>query len=354
MGDDKDDSLLLRFYEPKRPDVHSTAASVLAQSLEALQRLVYLVAMRRNGRTPGRRIRPSVEFQSQYRLVCDVPETGSYRSPVRVEGGGLFAPEEARNVVKEIETILTAIGKSDEDAFVMAVQDETWRQYYLDALTRLSPHASTRIELEISHIKGNILVDTAGARPFIDRLARAPSRVSVRGSLIGEFKRIDFMRQEITVRHRQTGRDLCCNYKPHVEESLLDHPRDLLLVFGTVTRDPEGMPVSIDSVDHIEPVNLESEEIEAVIVGNLRVVPKEKISAEVSFDETDAVYIAAIPELGISVFSEKREDLRDALNDEITLLWKRYAAAPDEKLTRAAQALKQRMLDAFHGENNAA
>ncbi len=116
----------------------------------------------------------------------------------------------------------------------------------------------------------------------------------------------------------------------------------------------EGMPVSIDSVDHIEPVNLESEEIEAVIAGNLRIVPKEKISAEVSFDEIDSVYIAAIPEPGVSVFSEKREDLRDALDDEIALLWKRYAAAPDEKLTHTAQALKQRMLDVFQGEENAA
>lgn len=47
MGDDKDHSLFLRFYELKRPDVHFTSALVLAQSLDALQRLVYLVAMRR-------------------------------------------------------------------------------------------------------------------------------------------------------------------------------------------------------------------------------------------------------------------------------------------------------------------
>lgn len=353
MGDDMDDSLFLRFYEPKRPDVHSTAASVLAQSLDALQRLVYLVAMQREGWTPRQRVRPPAGLQSRYRLVCNLPQPGSFVSPVRIEGNGLLASGDIGAVVKVIDVLLTAIGKSDENAFITVVPDETWQRYYLDTLARIVPHSLSGIELEISHIE-RVLVDTTKARPFIDRLARTPSRISVRGSLIGEFKRIDFMRQEITVRHRQTGRDLSCNYEPHVEESLLHHPRDLLLVFGTVTRDHEGMPVSIDSVDHIEPVNLESEEIEAVIAGNLRVVPKEKISAEVSFDETDAVYIAAIPDLGISVFSEKREDLRDALDDEIALLWKRYAAAPDEKLTRAAQVLKQRMLDTFHGEDNAA
>jgi len=353
MGDDKDNNLLLRFYEPKRPDVHSTAASVLAQSLDALQRLVYLVAMRRDGRIPGRRIRPPAEFQSRYRLICNLPVPGSYVSPVRIEGVGLLSQEETTAVANEIDVVLTAIGKIDENAFVAAVPDEIWRRYYLDTLARIAPNASSGVELEISD-KERILVNTSSARPFIDRLARAPSRVSVRGSLVGEFKRIDFMRQEITILHKETGRELGCRYEQHVEESLLDHPRDLLLVFGTVTRDADGRPQSIDSVDHIEPVNLDPEEIEPVIVGNIQVIPKEKISAEVSFDETDTVYIATIPALGISVFAEKREGLREALDDEIALLWKRYAAASDEKLTRASQALKQRMLDAFRGGVHAA
>lgn len=353
MGDDKDKGLLLRFYEPKRPDAHTTSASVLAQSLDALQRLVYLIAMRRNGRIPGRRIRPPAEFQTRYRLVCNLPKPGSYISPVRIEGVDLLSQEETAAVANEVDVLLTAVGKNDENAFAKTVPDETWRRYYLDSIARIVPPLSSGTELEISGMKG-VLVDTSKVRPFIDRLARAPFHVSVRGSLVGEFKRIDFMRQEITILHKETGRELGCRYEQHVEESLLDHPRDLLLVFGTVTRDADGRPQSIDSVDLIEPVNLDPEEIETVNVGNIKIVPKEKILAEVSFDETDTVYIATIPAIGISVFAEKREGLREALDDEIALLWKRYATAPDDKLTRASQALKRRILDAFRGDEHAA
>jgi hypothetical protein len=353
MGSDQDNNLKLRFYDPKEPDAPSTAASALAQSLEALQRLVHLVAMRREGRTPGKRIRPSADIQARYRLICDLPQRGSYISPVRVEGADLLAREGTHAVVAEIDALLSAVAAHDERALGEAVPDETWRRFYLDALERIVPQPITGVELEIMR-GARILVNTIHARPFVERLARAPSRKSVRGSVIGELKRIDFLKQEITIRHRETGRDLSCLYESHVEESLLDHPRDLLLVFGTVTRDAEGRPLSIEDVDHIEPVNLDPEPIEEIIVENLHIVPLEPISADVSFDEEDAVYLASISSVGVSVFAEKRDSLREALHDEIVILWKRYASASDDKLTRAARALKRRVLEAFRGDVDAA
>jgi hypothetical protein len=346
MGSDQDVKLKLRFYDPKEPNAHSTVASALAQSLEALQRLVHLVAMRREGRAPGKR--PSADIQARYRLICDLPQCGSYISPVRVEGADLLAREGTHAVVVEIDALLSAIGASNERALSEAVPDETWRRFYLDALERIVPQPITGVELEIMR-GARILIDTIYARPFVERLARASSRKSVRGSVIG-----DFLKQEITIRHRETGRDLSCLYESHVEESLLDHPRDLLLVFGTVTRDADGRPLSIEDVDHIEPVNLDPEAIEEIIADNLRIVPLEPISAGVSFDEEDAVYIASISSLAVSVFAERRDSLREALRDEIVILWKRYASAPDDKLTRAARALKRRVLEAFRGDVDAA
>jgi hypothetical protein len=44
-----------------------------------------LTAMRREGRTPGRRIRPSADLQARYRLFCDAPLPGSFISPVGAE-----------------------------------------------------------------------------------------------------------------------------------------------------------------------------------------------------------------------------------------------------------------------------
>ncbi|MBK8908482.1 MAG: hypothetical protein IPM60_11425 [Rhodospirillales bacterium] len=237
--------------------------SALVHSLDALQRLIHLIAMRRDGRTPGRRIRPSADIQNRYRLVCEIPKTGSYIAPVRFEGGDLLSPADTATVLTELDALLSAVGAENEGAFIAAIPDDTWRRFYLEALDRLSPPPTTGAELEISHA-GKTLFETRQSRSFVERLVRAPTKQVVRGSVVGEFKKIDFSRQEITIRHTQTGRDLSCLYEAYVEESLLEHPRDQLLVFGTVTRDEKGLPVSIENVDHIEPVDLESISVGAI------------------------------------------------------------------------------------------
>ncbi len=346
-------TLYLRFFEPKRPEVTSAPVSALVHSLDALQRLVHLIAMRRERRAPGRRIRPSADIQNRYRLVCEIPKTGSYIAPVRFEGGDLLSPADAAVVLMELDALLSAVGAENEGAFGAAVPDDTWRRFYLEALDRLSPPPTTGAELEISRA-GKTLFETTRSRSFVERLVRAPTKQAVRGSVVGEFKRIDFSRQEITIRHRQTGRDLTCLYEAYVEDSLLEHPRDLLLVFGTVTRDDKGLPLSIEDVDHIEPVDLEPISVSAIIFDGRTVSPIEALTASVSFDESDALFLAEIDQLGLSVCGETREMLMAAIEDEIAVLWTRYACEQDEKLTPAALVLKARVLAAFQESSDAA
>ena len=346
------DDLQLRFVDTRRPDSHTVAADVLAQSLEAFQRLVSLVAMRQEGRTPGQRVRPSVDIQARYRLVCDLPKLGSFLVPVRIEGADLLSIDEISKVMPELSAVLRTAGNNDDQAFNALVSDDTWRRFYIDAIGKLVPKQSTGIELEVKN-GSQVLLNTDAARKFVEQASRSLPIKSARGAIIGEFKRIDFSKREITIRHQKTAKDLTCIYETYVEESLLEHPRDLLLVFGSVTRDSEGRPISIEDVDHIEPIDLEPETIPEFVSRNQLVSPKEVLLASVSFDENDVVYVASISALGISVFAENRAALSDALVDELSLLWRRYAIAPDDKLTRAAQALKNRILDSFIGVLNA-
>lgn len=348
-----DQTLQLRFFEPKRPQVASAPATALVHSLDELQRLVHLIAMRREGRAPGRRIRPSADIQNRYRLVCEVPTAGSYIVPVRIEGAELLAQTDTAAVFADLEELLSAVGAEDEAAFRAAAPDNTWRRFYLEALDRLSPPPISRAELEITYA-GKPLVETPQLRVFVERLVRASSKQGIRGSVVGEFKKIDFSRREITIRHKDTSRDLTCVYEDHVQQSLLEHPGDLLLVLGTVTRDEKGLPVSIEDVDPIEPVDLEDIPIGLVPVGDRALTPTEPLSASVSFDEADALYLAEVESLGLSVCGETREMLNAAIEDDIVVLWSRYASAPDEKLTRAALALKARVRATFRETSDAA
>lgn len=344
MADDEE--LSLKFYERGRPEVHSVAAVALAQSLDAFQRLVHLTAMRREGRTPGRRVRPTSDIQARYRLVCDLPRPGSFVAPVRLNEHDLLTPSDSALILGEVGELLAAVGRQDENWILKALPDPVWRRFSLDAIERLAPPASTDTELEIQRA-GVRIVDTGASRTFVERLTRDTTKSKMRECVIGQFKKIDFVTRQITIRHMRTGRDLSCSYEPLVEETLLDHPRDTLLVFGTVTRDASGQPESIGEVDHIEVVDEDPLSISAVQVGNDTIEPTEPILADVKFDEAESLYTATLLNLSVSTFAETREGLADAVESELALLWRRYATADDGRLTPAAQTLKKRMQKAF-------
>ena len=108
------DPLSLRFYEPAKPGAHTVPAAALAQSLDALQRVIHLLAMRQEGRAPGRRIRPSAELQARYQLVCELPGPGSFVAPVHIAGAGLLSTTEIPAVMGELSKVLAAVGKTSE------------------------------------------------------------------------------------------------------------------------------------------------------------------------------------------------------------------------------------------------
>ncbi|MGZ9083661.1 MAG: hypothetical protein ACXW3U_16430, partial [Rhodoplanes sp.] len=121
----------------------------------------------------------------------------------------------------------------DEAALAAVAPDEVWRRFYLEALDRLSPPPISGTELEITHA-GKSVLRTPESRIFVERLVRSTTMRSSRGSVVGKFKKVDFSGREITIRHKETSRDLTCVYEDFVEQSLLEHPRDLLL-FGSFT-----------------------------------------------------------------------------------------------------------------------
>lgn len=82
-------------------------------------------------------------------------------------------------------------------------------------------------------------------------------------------------------------------------------------------------------------------------MGKRALIPIEPLYASVSFDESDSLYRAEIESLGISFHAVNQALLKTVLEGYIAVLWSRYACAPDEKLTRAARALKSRLKAAF-------
>lgn len=346
-----DDTLALRFVDTADPARKAVPAAALAQSLDALQRLALLLGRRRDGQMPGQRFKPSRAELERYRLVCDLPRPGSFVQPVRLEGAQLLLPAETRDVLTGMARILATVGHDGGAIFEKEVNDATWRRYILDAIERLSPPPASGITLEISQ-NGRLLCTGESIRRFAEHAARRPAARG-RSAVVGELKKIDFLTHQITLRHRETGRELVCSYEDGIEPSLLEHPRELILVFGLVTRDIDGSPRSIDAVDHIEPVDLSPFKADRFLVGGAMIVIDPPLELTITFDPDAQMLVAIDPDLGIDAFGENRETLEACVRDEFVVLWQRYAEAADDALAPDSSSLKQRLLARWKVASNA-
>ena len=348
---DANQALTLQFVDTNRPEAHAAPAGAVAQSVEALQRLVLLLAMRREGHTPGKRIRPPVWLQQRYRLVLEIPQPGSYALPVRLQGAELLSEIEGDKILDELDRILTAGENEDDSAFGAAVPDLTWQRFLLDGMERLAPHSQFGVELTLFR-GGRPLCHASRLKPFADRLLRAPTDKE-RTAIVGKLVEIDFESKSVTLKRRQTLEAIKCSYSEAVELSLLEHPREDVVVFGVMTRDSEGKIKKVNEVDHIEPVDLSSYSIDWLLHGTHKVRAAEQIFVSVDFDEDDVLYLAQIERLGLSTFAETREQLESAVRDELSMLWREYALANDDELTKSAQLLKRRLLETFSAGDHA-
>lgn len=347
-----DDTLQLRFTDAADAGRKVVPAAALARALDALQRLALLLGRRRDGQMPRQRFKPSRAEQERYRLVCEVPQPSSYLQPVRLEGSHLLSPTETGDVFEGLTRVLATAGRDDEAELEREISDDTWRRYILDAVERLAPPPELGVALEIAR-NGTVLCTGDSIRRFAENAARRP-RAQGHSAVVGEFKRIDFLTHQITIRHRETSRELVCTYEDGIEASLLEHPRELILVFGLVTRDADGAPLSIDAVDHIEPVDLAPIIIDGFQVDGLTVRSRPPIELAVTFDSELRLLTAIEPELGIDASGERRDDLDACVRDELVVLWKHYAQATEDALAPDALALKNRLLARWKAEGNAA
>ncbi len=69
--------------------------------------------------------------------------------------------------------------------------------------------------------------------------------------------------------------------------------------------------------------------------------------------ESHECYRAEVEELGLSISAYTRQELVEAIQDMIAVLWQEYAMEDDENLTESAAALKRRLLEDFRIVDNA-
>jgi hypothetical protein len=349
------DHLLLRFTGASA-DSQTVPAAELARALDGLQRIVHLVGMRLEGRTLSRRARPSQDVQRRFVLFCELSHSGSYEQPLRLmtPDPHLLSPDELERADADFGRFLRAIGHRDERALEDAVADPTYRRFMLDALAQAMPEPRSGMSLEVL-ANGDQLLNSTTAQAFVEDQRRPRLSAPSAGVVNGELTEIDFATRRIRLRLLGAKREITCSYEDSVEPTLLEHPRELIQVFGSVSMDSKGLPRTIEAVEFIRPIEEEeSISIDSFLVGNKTVRARRPLTISIRFDREEQLFAATLPPLEIETVGETRDDVAEGIVAELRVLWRNYVEGDEGRFTAGARVLKSSLLEAFEETPDAA
>jgi len=345
-GPDVPDTHELRFEGPNHG--HIVPAAILADALQAAQRVVHFLAMARSRMPLRRRARVPRDIELAFPVLCDVSRQGSYLQPIRIgdPSVSLLSPAETENVRADFDRVLDAAVRGDAKELADTVVDAKWRNAVLDAISRMPPRPATGFTLAVASLRGAKTFELSAALQKIEALA-LPSPAPESRTVIGSLQAIDFGEQRLTLRDPRTSRTFNCFYVDEIEPMLLENARQLIQVTGEVEVDAQGAPVKVVATTDIRPVDLDPIPLFPFEVMNRRVEPIVPRSLTPELDDSAQMFVLQDEAIGIDLAAETRAELEEMLAHELRLLWRDYALAPDELLTTNARSLKRRLLAAF-------
>ena len=161
---------------------------------------------------------------------------------------------------------------------------------------------------------------------------------------------VKLVRMERTTRSAELEyrdrRILGATYVAVVEDALLRHLEGTIQVRGNIRYDDAGEAVSIADVDEVAEVDESPMEVEEVVYRDVRHVATPPLRFDVTFHRSDAFYELQGP-FGILLSADSREDLADALEGELKMLFGEYAERDPGNMTSDARKLRDQIRTRF-------
>lgn len=352
VEEDRTDLLELRF-EGRLADQGQVPASVLTLVLQGLQRTIYLLALEEERVEVRQRERISGEIEQRYVVMCAPPKAGSLTIEASLgdPASAFFGRDEIQSVSTRFAGVCGALATKDRQALSTLLPDRTRRQRILEAMRKMVPKKGTGIRFSISNGK-TIFQSTQVERGIKSLSISGQDEESVR-IVTGSLSKIDFDGRELTLVYPPTNRELRCHYTESIEELLLENPRELIQVSGKVILDEEDHPKEIRDVDDIRELDLSPFFLSEIVLRDRVVRFRKTAVLEPSLDESKQILCLEDQTIGIDVCGFSRDELDEALTEEIDVLWHEYALASDESLSPKALELKRNLRDRIEEVVNA-
>jgi hypothetical protein len=330
------------------------------RTVNGMQQLVYILAADAESKKIDKRFRLTDEIERRFKMVCLVPQEGSYALPVSLPALNpqlnVFGANNDQ-VFGKLAQILKSVADNNSQALAGIFKNDAYYRRTLAELRSFLPKADEPWKVGFRDLhNGNqseVLLSTSAVKnveAWLEPSSAAESSMTVTGELVA----IDFDQRKISLRHPVTKKLIECFYDEELEVAMFDSRRDWVQVTGKFTLNEDGSPKTLINVSRIVPLDLTPLSLSAVTYNEQTFIFRDLLELTVELDEESSQFLCINHErLDLDVFARTREDLFDEVAIHIAFQWKTYAQCPDDRLTPEALHLKKNLLGMIEASNAA-
>ena len=313
-------------------------ADAVIASLNALQRMVLILGMRAEGRALGQRLKPTARVRREFSVVCRAPERGSHVQPFNVASqAGLFTPA-ACAARERLLASLSAFDSGEEAKLreVLPTAKERW--FMAQAAADLLPAEDADLEVTIRvGQRGRFAFKADRARKLIEKVRSGPAPSEEPEHIVGKLQAINYDQTIITLKPGRS-RSLRADYPLPIEKWLQSNVRKRMRLTGVPNINSAGEVTGFQSLSEIAELESSLPKIEEFLSSGRRVQAVAPLSLHLVYDLESRLFRVEDERLGIDTYAENIENIEAAVVEELDVLWRQYAEAPDGEL--AADALQ--------------
>ncbi|WP_454288536.1 hypothetical protein [Rhizobium arsenicireducens] len=341
------DDIQLKFDgEPVR-NLDGAPAEAVVASLSALQRMIYIIGMRADGRAISERLKPSAKVKREYSLICRAPKHGSHIQPFNIATqSGQFSPSAIAAREKLLKT-LRAFDSGDEDVVATVLPNARERWFMARAALGLIPPEGSGLEITVrAGTRGPFAFKADRARSLLRNYEVGTPPEIDEETVVGKLRAIDFARTILTIKPSQDPA-MRMDYPLPLEPWFTANVRRRLRFSGRPKFNEKGDVSSFQEVHNVTELEPTLPSITEFDFGEEIVRAHRPLSIPVTLDWQSRCFQFQEKSLGIDVFSEHYADLRKDILSELDLLWRHYAMADDDQLDPDALEVKHNLLSRF-------
>lgn len=340
-------------------DKSAVPADVLVRTVEGMQQLVYLLAADADDRTLDKRFRPSEAIQAKFKLMCLVPEVGSYALPVALTTEGMLFNLDSMSIFRKLDVLFECISKDNLDSLKDAFIDSAFKKRALVECRKLLPKAGETWQIGFQNLSGakedraERFIGSQHHRQidkWLEMFTQAESVMTVTGELIA----IEFDVNKVSIRYPVNKQIIDCFYDAEIEDEMIDSRRRFVQVTGTFTLDRDFNPIKLVNCTRIEPVDLSPLELSVVNYDGhtYRFKQAHELSIELD-EETNQLFCVGKNNFGLIAYATTRDELVEEIAIQIHFLWQEYARCDSALLTPEARELQFGLLQIMSSDNAA-